>query len=108
MKRMTLKASIMTTAMLAMLGAAAEETYKPGTIVWSLSVTTATPGRFVEPDFVAGSDWATERDCKQAEKLEQEIGLLKNAPVATKCRKAEVLENYEFTKWKGVRKGPDL
>lgn len=65
--------------------------------VWVLSITTATPGLYADPDAVLVSDWTTEKDCRQAEALEQKIAELRKAPVLTECREAEVLGNHAYS-----------
>lgn len=98
MKPKTLKASIAILVMLAAWGTSAEEARKPGTVVWVLTVTTATPGRYVEPDAVVSTDWTAESDCNQAEKLEKEIARLAKRSVITTCRKAEILNVHSYSK----------
>lgn len=65
--------------------------------VWILTVTTATPGLYAQPDAVIPSEWATEKDCRQAEALEQKIAELKKTPILTKCREAEVLGTFKYS-----------
>lgn len=52
---------------------------------WMLTITTATPGLYTIPDAVISSNWTSEKDCKQAEKLEIELNELKGNKVATRC-----------------------
>jgi len=65
-------------------------------IAWVLTVTLADPPKTIEPQAVIPSFWTTEKDCRQAEKLELRIAKLEGHEQIIKCEQVEMLDQVTF------------